>query len=254
MKKEFAAANNLMELNEKFRNAVRPFGFSGYAVGFIPDVAVEADADNAHHEPFLLLDWPKEWLELYARQGFAADDVVIAEAARTTLPFTWSEIQRRLPGVSARVFAAAASFGWHDGFAIPIHDAGAEPGERFGIASLAAASLAEFGAPARLDVVKITLAAFSRARALRRQVETPPFRLSVRERQSLSLVAKGCSDAQIAKTLNVSVTTAHFYVESAKKRLGATTRAQAVATALLNDLLKTELSPDQAASTPPDRK
>jgi DNA-binding CsgD family transcriptional regulator len=53
--------------------------------------------------------------------------------------------------------------------------------------------------------------------------------LSARERDCLSFVAQGMSDADIAAKLAIAPSTAHFYVEKAKRKLGAKTRAQAVA-------------------------
>lgn len=239
LRAEIASADTLPALNGRFRRAVQAQGFSTYAVGFLPDWAVEGGTGTDAQEPFLLLDWPREWLELYARQGFATDDIVVAEAARTTEPFTWSEVQARHPGASAQIFAAAAEFGWGDGFVIPVHDPQGPPGERFGVASLAAARLDRFDALARAATVAVTLTAFARARTLRqtgaKAVGRPA--LSERERQGLALVAEGLGDAEIGERLGVTRATAHFHVERAKKRLGAATRAQAVAIALLQGLL-----------------
>lgn len=61
--------------------------------------------------------------------------------------------------------------------------------------------------------------------------------LTARERDVLVLVARGCDDAEIGNTLGLTKTTAHSYVERAKRRLGAATRAQAVATALMQGLI-----------------
>ena len=53
--------------------------------------------------------------------------------------------------------------------------------------------------------------------------------LSARERDCLAFVAQGMSDADIAAKLQIAQSTAHFYIEKAKRKLGAKTRAQAVA-------------------------
>jgi DNA-binding CsgD family transcriptional regulator len=53
--------------------------------------------------------------------------------------------------------------------------------------------------------------------------------LSERERDCLAFVARGLSDADIADKLDIAQSTAHFYIEKAKRKLGAKTRAQAVA-------------------------
>ena len=77
-------------------------------------------------------------------------------------------------------------------------------------------------------------AAFSRARSLvpdRRSGSSQPV-LTEREREVLGLVAEGLTDLQIAAMLGFTAATAHYHVERAKTRLGAATRAQAVAIAV----------------------
>jgi DNA-binding CsgD family transcriptional regulator len=53
--------------------------------------------------------------------------------------------------------------------------------------------------------------------------------LSLRERDCLAFVAQGFSDGEVAERLSITQSTAHFYIEKAKRKLGARTRAQAVA-------------------------
>jgi DNA-binding CsgD family transcriptional regulator len=53
--------------------------------------------------------------------------------------------------------------------------------------------------------------------------------LSPRERDCLAFVAQGFSDGEVAERLSITQSTAHFYIEKAKRKLGARTRAQAVA-------------------------
>lgn len=56
-----------------------------------------------------------------------------------------------------------------------------------------------------------------------------PVRLTSRERDSLALVADGKTDWEISVILGVSEGTARFHVDNARHKLGAVTRAQAVA-------------------------
>jgi len=56
--------------------------------------------------------------------------------------------------------------------------------------------------------------------------------LSVRETECLRLAAHGNTDAAIGRLLSISPRTARFHIENAKKKLGVTTRTQAVAEAL----------------------
>jgi len=62
-------------------------------------------------------------------------------------------------------------------------------------------------------------------------------RPSRREREVLALLARGATDAQIAVELQLSPATVQTHVRNAKSKLGARTRAQAVAMALVSGLI-----------------
>lgn len=53
--------------------------------------------------------------------------------------------------------------------------------------------------------------------------------LSQRERDAIGFVAEGKTDWEIARIMGVAETTARFHVDNARKKLGATNRAHAVA-------------------------
>ena len=55
---------------------------------------------------------------------------------------------------------------------------------------------------------------------------------SVREREVLALLASGATDREIAQLLELSPATVQTHVRNVKAKLGARTRAQAVALAL----------------------
>jgi DNA-binding CsgD family transcriptional regulator len=60
---------------------------------------------------------------------------------------------------------------------------------------------------------------------------------TVRERQILEMLAGGNTDADIAERLELSPATVQTHVRNAKAKLGARTRAQAVAMALRGGLI-----------------
>ena len=70
-----------------------------------------------------------------------------------------------------------------------------------------------------------------RARPARRRV------LSAREREVLRLIAAGLSNKQIARALGITERTVQFHVTSLFGKLGATSRAQAVALASQRHLI-----------------
>jgi DNA-binding CsgD family transcriptional regulator len=65
----------------------------------------------------------------------------------------------------------------------------------------------------------------------------PRVRLTNRERDALALVGEGKSDWEISVILGVSEATARFHVDNARKKLGAVSRAHAVARLLVARLI-----------------
>jgi DNA-binding CsgD family transcriptional regulator len=74
----------------------------------------------------------------------------------------------------------------------------------------------------------------------------PNLQLSRREQEVLDLIAAGFSDAMIAARLHLSETTVKTHVGTLRTRLGARTRAEAVAIASRLNLLDREAAPPQA--------
>ena len=70
-------------------------------------------------------------------------------------------------------------------------------------------------------------------------------RLSRREREVLALVAQGASDNEIAIQLCLSAKTVSWYVKDIRARLGAHSRAHAVALAMQRGILSETSSPEQ---------
>jgi NarL family two-component system response regulator LiaR len=73
------------------------------------------------------------------------------------------------------------------------------------------------------------------ARALAEMTSQPPavnYDLTEREREVLALVAAGLSNVQIARQLDISLSTARFHVSTILSKLGAANRAEAAAMAV----------------------
>jgi len=74
--------------------------------------------------------------------------------------------------------------------------------------------------------------------------------LSVRERQILGMIAAGDSGAQIAETLVLSPETVRTHIRNAMSKLGATSRAQAVALAFQRNEIGDHVGAESDASAP----
>jgi DNA-binding CsgD family transcriptional regulator len=177
--------------------------------------------------------WPG-WIEHYAVNGFVHEDIVIDETSRSLEPFTWLELRSRRPGEGTRVFEECSRFGWPDGFTVPVDG----PDARRGLVSIAAPTLlCHLTTSERSELVTLSLSAYRQAFTLAMNQRRPSRRLPSREREALSHVSRGRDDAEIALLMSISRSTAHAHVERAKRRLGASTRAHAVALAITANLI-----------------
>ncbi|GAA3047901.1 response regulator [Actinokineospora globicatena] len=77
----------------------------------------------------------------------------------------------------------------------------------------------------------------------RRREQETKFALSPRERQVLTLLRDGLSIPEIAGTIHISKSTAKTYVARLYDKLGASSRAQALVTALRTGLINYEPTP-----------
>jgi LuxR family quorum sensing-dependent transcriptional regulator len=157
-------------------------------------------------------------------------DQLIRQMNVTSDPFRWRDTRPTAGPAARKVLDEATEYGMNDGFALPIY--GAE-GAMIGITIAAEHYDLDKRDEAALHMAAIYFhAKFSRFR-MRTPTAPKVSKLTPRERECLSWVASGKTDWEISQILNISEQTAHEYVQNAISKLNATTRAQAVAVAML---------------------
>jgi len=175
---------------------------------------------------------PAGWESFYAERRFQDANWLPREVRRRAEPFKWSDVALITPEERA-LEQALKDCGFEDGIATPCHG----PGGYIGVVSLAFERLDEV-APADLSAVQFaSLILHNRMRELSRLATAGPPRLSRRERDCIAFVAQGKSDWEISVIMGVAQTTVISHVQNAKRKLGASTRAQAVAQCLTLGLL-----------------
>ena len=175
---------------------------------------------------------PPGWEGLYAEKRFQDANYLQREIRRRAEPFKWSDVT--LINAKERMLAQAlVDNGFENGLATPCHG----PGGYVGVVSLAFERLDEV-APAEQSAIQFAaLVLHDRMRGL------SPFgggdrpKLSQRERDCIGFIAQGKSDWEISVIMGVGQTTVISHVQNAKRKLGAATRAQAVAQCLTLGLL-----------------
>ena len=219
-----ASCATLTDLGEQFRRQVAAQGFTSSACrAFVP---------TAKGTDFRILfrDWPAGWAHVSDQRGFAAQNSVISEARGRMTPFTWRDVRRRM-AVTTRdreVWESVMAFGLHNGFVQPVHG----PNRYLAIVSMATPEREISLLPDwRPRLQALSLCVHERAMTLAGvdTLEAPKQPLTPRELECLGWVADGRTDREVGDILSVSATTVKFHLNRARAKLGARTRAQAVA-------------------------
>lgn len=219
-------ARSANEVAANLLSALAPMGAIGLFAGSFPILPFGTLDQIVGGCEILSQRSPAGWQEAYAARDLDRGNPVILASGRISAPFRWSEGGHpQLRGWKG--LALARELGIEDGLAVPCADL-------MGRAGILSIAFERFRfSPNELRTIQFTaITAYERMRALRPgTIETPLSKLTRRERDCLAFVAEGKSDAEIAETLGVVTATAHWHIENAKRKLGAKTRAQAIARA-----------------------
>ncbi len=220
--RDIRAARSHAAVQERYRAEIARFGYTEAACGYFQITRMGA----ATH--FYFQDWPQAWIEIYVAEGFVNHDFVVSEARRRLMPFRWSDVTaaRQLTLGESRILAAALPFGWTDGFCVPVHG----PGGYFGLITTAGKP-GELHFEALQGLHLISLHTHERCRQIAGVTldAKSGFSVTARELECLRWVALGLDDRAIGSRLGISPLTVKDYLASARLKLGAETRAQAVA-------------------------
>ncbi len=218
------AAHTPTHCAKLFLEVLRPYQVEIFACGEV-DLAVK------ERTVFFVIEWPDEWRNFYLSSGFVSHDPVVAALAYRQGPFTWSElrIDRQLSLAGSEALQRLSNHGWTEGLVVPIP----RGGSRYGLVSLAGKG--RHFTPAEKSLIALLSICFHehvRAMAPAYGFPVPPAGLTEREIQCLALIARGRSDRTVGVQLGIAQSTAHEYLENAKRKLKARTRAEAVALAV----------------------
>jgi DNA-binding CsgD family transcriptional regulator len=227
-----ASCKTLDGVRETFRKEIARHGYVSSACrAFVPA------KDGTKIDTLLFRNSTKDWAAISDGKRLQHKSFSIVEARRRMTPFTWRDITeaRMLSTGEQETWDAMLDSGWENGFVLPVHG----PGGYFAAVSMGSPERdLDLGHDNRLRLQLIATLAHERSRALARlgSSEGPLATMSARELECLRWVADGKTDGDIANILSISATTVKFHVDRARAKLGARTRAQAVARLVLYGL------------------
>lgn len=181
------------------------------------------------------------WTARYATRAYHLVDPRLRMTQDRAVPVAWS-VEGSASGMRDREFGDdAASHAIASGIAWSVHDG------RGGRAVIAW----DFGTlpphgharPRRIALGTLALAGGLLHEGLAAQADPPGARpprvpLTDRERECVSLVARGMTSADVGAQLGISVRTANFHVGNAMSKLGAMSRSEAIARAMAANLVR----------------
>ena len=218
---DVSAATDAVSATALFRPILRNFGFDTFSCG-------EIDLVDFRRAVFYVVDWPSEFAMTYHQTDLIVTCPLMRGLTVFDRPYCWADARSlcfQTKG-SWRMAEAARANGWDEGLIIPLP----RGGTRRGVVSM-------MGRAERINVNErplITALAtvyYERVRGL--LTGTPGLisaaKLTPKEVDCLRFVASGLPDAAVAEKLGVSQISVHEYLQRARMRLGAKTRAETVA-------------------------
>lgn len=216
------------ELAATFERAVQQMGFRHFAC------CSHVNPRRPPQRAVVVHNYPREWEQSYAERNLHEDDPVFVRAEKEALPFHWDAPDFRTPltASQSKIMQEAESVGIAHGYTVPIHlprTAGALHASCSLVPDTHTIDTRAYRAVQLMSTYLYVSVGYQLdMRAVRAtSLESAPV-LSARERQCLELAAYGKSDWDISQLLGISEHTVHKHVEAAKRRLGVSTRVQAI--------------------------
>jgi len=209
----------------------RPLGIALIGGGLVP--TPQASMQEIRKR-LLLQHFPGEWADRYNGRGYVFRDPVVERLRIDRTPFTWEDAYASSAHAHnvALIEGEAREFGLQGGFVVPITlPDGSVAAISFGGADN------DFSPEDRSLLVFLANCALGAILQRRRPLRGSREDLSPRERECLLWAADGKTDGEIATILGISKPTVTKHILSAREKLGAVTKAHAIAVALREKII-----------------
>jgi DNA-binding CsgD family transcriptional regulator len=216
----------------EFLKAIQALGFRHFAC------CSHVDPFHPPREAVMLHNYPRGWVRTFSEAKLYEIDPVLERARSSPFPFFWDAAFQSdsLTKSQKMILADAAGYGLSHGYTIPLHLSWLPGTLRASCSVIPDGERVDGGSYLAIEVLAKYFYFFA-SRAHAPWLSASRVELTSRERECLTLVAQGKDDWIIGRVLGLGVSTAHYHVEQGKRRLGATTRPQAVAQALMTGQL-----------------
>jgi DNA-binding CsgD family transcriptional regulator len=210
----------------------------GYTVSICPVVSSPPQGTRLQ---WLFRNLTPAWAKFSDQRNIPTRSPALTTAKKQLAPFSFVEVFENpaLPPEQQWVWQMTREWGWQNGFVVPVHG----PRGYFSYVSIASPERdLDLGIENRARLQMLSILAHDRCSTLSLAERSDAARdssskLSERELECMRWVAAGKTDWEIGIILVISASTARFHIENARRKLNASTRAQAVAILFAGGLL-----------------
>ena len=237
---QLAMCSTLDEIASTMENRVKGYGFAGFAYWTHLKVPV---SELSGHNSFMVVRGPaylKAFEAIYFGKRLFDDDPIVEATTQRTTPFSTKEIRdldrarAKTPNRRKRwIYALEQRFGFSNDIYIPVHTPLRV--QVFYVYFLGDKPENEQILQDVLPQLHLDAALFSNSAidfvVMGEENEAANILFSVREQECLTWMAKGRSNAEIGRILDISERTVKFHVKNIMEKLRAENRTEAVAIA-----------------------
>jgi len=226
-------AKNLPELEGILTEWTQMLGFDRFAMGHHIDLARPPD------DALRLTNYHPDWIEQSVGGQLFLIDPIHQVSARAQRPFLWTEVPDliALSDAQRTILDKARAYDLTVGLTVPVN----LPGEYQGSCSFGARDFDRLHPYAFPLSDYITRFGFEAARRLLQQQDgrepEPVPHFTAKQRETLILVGRGKTDAEIGAVMGISRTTAHDHVEAGRRAYGNAQRAYMVLRAVYDGVI-----------------
>lgn len=227
---EILGSTSIDSLHEALARAARDMGFDRFALSLEIGRGVECGTSVLIH------DYPLGWADIYTSFNLAETDPVLRASEQSLLAFRWAELRNMVPMTKDETvtFEMGQRHGLADGFSVPRH----LPGSMTGCCTFAVG--ADTPMPDENIVVADALGATAIARARLLSgwpVPLPETKLTDRQRDCVLWAARGKTDWEISRILNIGRETVIQHLSDARQRYSTSNRASLILCALFDGVI-----------------
>lgn len=225
-----AGFNTHYEVFKYMKGLTQGLGMNAFLIMTLPTVdIVEIGATK------VITNWPAEMVDYYDAHNLMIDSPVFRRMLRSTSPFNYDVEAinaNRGEGKKSTVIELFKRYGMEKGAYFPVHDAAGGRG------AVSISGPRNFSMIEMAMLLFIATLIYDRLSQLTLNEKHRPIEFTPSELECLRLTAGGKKGSEIAKLLDLSENTVNNHIGSAIKKLGCSTRTQAVVSALRLNIIR----------------